>query len=45
MYYRGANAAILVYDITGTESFQELIAWVAGTAAVPSHIYFSNHVP
>lgn len=30
MYYRGASAAILVYDITSEESFTELISWMEG---------------
>ncbi|KAF9579340.1 hypothetical protein BGW38_004443 [Lunasporangiospora selenospora] len=28
MYYRGANAAILVYDITSEESFNDMSSWV-----------------
>ncbi|KAK3815739.1 MAG: small GTPase superfamily, partial [Linnemannia elongata] len=28
MYYRGANAAILVYDITSEESFRDMSSWV-----------------
>ena len=28
MYYRGAAAAIIVYDITSTESFNRAKAWV-----------------
>ncbi|KAI8371031.1 P-loop containing nucleoside triphosphate hydrolase protein [Blakeslea trispora] len=28
MYYRGASAAILVYDITSEESFTELVSWI-----------------
>ncbi|CAO3695483.1 unnamed protein product [Rhizopus stolonifer] len=28
MYYRGAQAALLVYDITSRESFEELHSWV-----------------
>ncbi|KXN74418.1 ras-related protein rab-21-like protein [Conidiobolus coronatus NRRL 28638] len=28
MYYRGANAAILVYDITNSESFQDMHRWL-----------------
>ncbi|CAO3677754.1 unnamed protein product [Umbelopsis vinacea] len=28
MYYRGAHAAILVYDITSEESFQDMSSWV-----------------
>lgn len=30
MYYRGAHAAILVYDITSQESFLEMDAWAKG---------------
>ncbi|KAI8328612.1 P-loop containing nucleoside triphosphate hydrolase protein [Choanephora cucurbitarum] len=28
MYYRGAQAALLVYDITSHESFEELSSWI-----------------
>ncbi|KAK9766785.1 hypothetical protein K7432_003861 [Basidiobolus ranarum] len=28
MYYRGANAAIIVYDITNRKSFEEIEAWL-----------------
>ncbi|RKP15368.1 P-loop containing nucleoside triphosphate hydrolase protein, partial [Piptocephalis cylindrospora] len=28
IYYRGANAAIIVYDITSEESFQEMHLWI-----------------
>lgn len=28
MYYRGANAVILVYDITNEESFRDIDTWV-----------------
>lgn len=30
MYYRGAQAALLVYDITSRESFEELHSWIEG---------------
>lgn len=30
MYYRGAQAALLVYDITSQESFVELHSWIEG---------------
>lgn len=30
MYYRGASAAILVYDITSEESFTEMVSWMEG---------------
>lgn len=31
MYYRGAQAALLVYDITSQESFEELSSWIEGS--------------
>ena len=30
MYYRKANAAMLVYDITSLESFYDIKDWVKG---------------
>jgi GTPase SAR1 family protein len=33
MYYRGANAAILVYDITNQESFLDIQNWLDGESA------------
>jgi len=33
MYYRGANAAILVYDITADDSFQAVKDWVSELTA------------
>ncbi|KAI7833835.1 ras family-domain-containing protein [Kickxella alabastrina] len=30
MYYRGANAVILVYDITSEDSFRDVDTWVQG---------------
>jgi GTPase SAR1 family protein len=32
MYYRGAQAALLVYDITSQESFEELSSWIEGNS-------------
>jgi len=34
MYYRNANAALLVYDITSRESFEEIQLWVVGMLQV-----------
>jgi GTPase SAR1 family protein len=31
MYYRGANAALLLYDITNMSSFQDIRGWLEGT--------------
>ena len=30
MYYRNANAAVIVYDITSSESFDAVASWVSG---------------
>lgn len=30
MYYRGANAAIIVYDITSEKSFEGAKRWISG---------------
>lgn len=30
MYYRGANAAVIVYDITAEESLDEVKVWLDG---------------
>lgn len=30
MYYRGANAALLLYDITNQVSFQDVRGWLKG---------------
>ena len=48
MYYRGAQAAILVYDITSEESFTDMNTWVEGNKLIFEHkqqipnIYFIN---
>ncbi len=39
MYYRGAQAALLVYDITSQESFEELSSWIDGKAVYRYIIY------
>ena len=31
MYYRRANAAIIVYDVTSQESFLQVTEWINGT--------------
>lgn len=30
MYYRGANAAVLLYDITNASSFEDVRGWLEG---------------
>ena len=30
MYYRKANAAMLIYDITSSDSFYDIKDWVSG---------------
>ncbi len=34
MYYRRANAAIIVYDITSEKTFDEAMQWIKGTVHV-----------
>lgn len=41
MYYRGAHAAILVYDITSEESFQDMSSWVEGNEL---HYYYYHNL-
>ena len=36
MYYRGANAAILVYDITSASSFDDVKVWIDGMSRICS---------
>lgn len=37
MYYRGANAALLLYDITNAASFESVRGWLEGLALfIPS---------
>ena len=39
MYYRGAHAAILVYDITDLKSFKDLKSWLEGVSCCFTMIY------
>ena len=34
MYYRRANAAIVVYDVTSEESFDQVTVWIKGGYSV-----------
>lgn len=34
MYYRRANAAIVVYDVTSEESFAQVTLWIKGSYSV-----------
>ena len=40
MYYRKANAAMLVFDITNPESFEDLKGWVLGRCKLNSLFIF-----
>ncbi|KAJ2479285.1 hypothetical protein IWW56_003192 [Coemansia sp. RSA 2131] len=40
MYYRGANAVVLVYDITNEDSFKDVDTWVQGKLLLNS--YYRN---
>ena len=39
MYYRRANAAVIVYDITSNKSFEEARSWVKGQYCVCVCVY------
>jgi GTPase SAR1 family protein len=41
MYYRGAHAAILVYDITNDESLNDIQVWLDGRLLLLSGIAMS----
>lgn len=34
MYYRGANAALLLYDITSAVSFEDVRGWLEGECVI-----------
>ena len=34
MYYRGANAALLLYDITNASTFEDVKGWLEGVKIV-----------
>lgn len=38
MYYRGANAAVIVYDITNEESFLDVEKWLNGRSS-PARVH------
>ena len=40
MYYRGAQAALLVYDLTSQESFAELHSWIEGMFVFLYDMYY-----
>lgn len=42
MYYRGADAAILVFDITDPKSFLNCKKWVQGRLMLDTYIHYSD---
>lgn len=40
MYYRGANAALLLYDITNSSSFDDVRGWLEGDWPAMQHYTF-----
>ncbi len=38
MYYRGANAALLLYDITNADTFEDVRGWLEGTFVSPLQV-------
>lgn len=39
MYYRGANAALLLYDITNASTFDDIRGWLEGESLVYYSIF------
>jgi GTPase SAR1 family protein len=39
LYYRGALAAILVYDITNADSFNDVKIWLEGESLILSLVH------
>jgi GTPase SAR1 family protein len=42
MYYRGANAALLLYDITNQVSFQDVQGWLKGVSRQEPRLNLPN---
>lgn len=38
MYYRGANAALLLYDITNASTFNDIRGWLQGKSRPYSNV-------
>lgn len=38
MYYRGANAALLLYDITNASTFEDIRGWLEGVCPLKSQL-------
>ena len=45
MYYRGANAALLLYDITNASSFEDVRGWLEGMSVLACCAQPSLSVP
>ena len=43
MYYRRANAAIIVYDVTSAESFLQVTEWINGMVCILLHAIIFKH--
>ena len=44
MYYRGANAALLLYDITNASTFEDVKGWLEGGGHLPTYwMELTNH--
>ena len=43
MYYRGANAALLLYDITNAATFDDIRGWLAGVflSILPLRLFYN----
>lgn len=44
MYYRGANAALLLYDITNAATFESVRGWLEGLSIDPVRVHLNRVV-
>ena len=42
MYYRNANAALVVYELTSTKSFEDMKSWVQGVYYIFPQLRFTE---
>jgi hypothetical protein len=43
MYYRGAHAALLLYDITNASTFEDVKGWLEGAVVMLQLLDFETH--
>ena len=45
MYYRGANAALLLYDITNSSTFEDVRGWLEGEHGPEPFLAWTSNFP